>query len=828
MRFVEHRTTARGLPDLLLYDSLPEDGILLLHDGSLLSGWKFRGPDMDSATHLEMAALSARLNSIMRLGSGWMIEANAIRSSSPEYPEPTNFPDPVSLLIDIERHEQFRTVKGHYETEYFLTLCYQPPRLREEKIKGWIFDEQGEADKGVAARALETFRQRLRSFEDILSSLVYVDRLNAQSRVDVAGFPMVYDELLEYVHRCITGKVHPIVLPDIPTCLADTLGSEDFVAGMEPRIGGKHIRVVAIDGFPRVSRPGMLRQLDALPFEYRWNTRAILLDPEQAGSMLDKHRRKWKSRVRGWKDQLMKTESGPINAHALEMAADAEDAMGAASAGDVHFCIFTSVMVILGETAAEATRSAHLAVKTISNLGFSCRVENVNAVEAWRGSLPGDGYSNVRRVLLNTMNLADMLPMTAVWAGNRYNPSPLMPQGAPSLLYAATGGGTPFRFNLHVGDVGHTLMVGPPGAGKSTFLGFAAAQWFRYPKARVFAFDKGYSLQVLTHACGGEFYDIGEGTGLAFCPLRDLETPSDIAWAVDWLEALCVLVNHTVTPANRTALSNAVNTLAGAPKHNRTLTELTANVQDEQLRQLLSYYCLGGPIGFLLDSSEDCLGSGDFLTFETEHLLAMNEKAVVPVLLYLFRQIEKRLDGSPTLVPLDEAWIFLRNPLFRERVREWLKTLRKWNATVLLATQNLSDIFNSPIRDVVLESCPTKILLPNPEAGNPASREFYEKVGLNDRELSIVQKSFAKRDYYVVSPEGRRLIGLGLGNVALSFVGVSSKEQRQSVLDLRRQHGEEWIAAWLRKRNLKDWAEFYEEGETHARLVTERGELVEV
>jgi type IV secretion system protein VirB4 len=207
------------------------------------------------------------------------------------------------------------------------------------------------------------------------------------------------------------------------------------------------------------------------------------------------------------------------------------------------------------------------------------------------------------------------------------------------------------------------------------------------------------------------------------------------------------------------------------------------------------------------------LGTGRFLTFETENLFPLSEKAVVPVLLYLFRQIEKRLTGAPTLVPLDEAWVFLRNPLFRERVREWLKTLRKMNATVLLATQNLSDIFNSPIKDVVLESCPTKILLPNAEAGNPASKAFYESIGLNDREIGIVQRALPKREYYVVSPLGRRKIALGLGGVALSFVGVSGKEQRQEALDLMASYGEDWIPQWLRRRGLADWGEFYEAGQ---------------
>ena len=130
---------------------------------------------------------------------------------------------------------------------------------------------------------------------------------------------------------------------------------------------------------------------------------------------------------------------------------------------------------------------------------------------------------------------------------------------APPLLYAATTGATPFRFNLHVGDLGHTLMIGPPGAGKSTFLGLVTAQWFRYPRAQVFAFDKGYSLLCLTKAAGGDFYDIGgEKTQWAFCPLREIDTPSDVAWAVDWLEALCTLQSFQMTPRHRNAISEAV------------------------------------------------------------------------------------------------------------------------------------------------------------------------------------------------------------------------------------------------------------------------------
>jgi type IV secretion system protein VirB4 len=809
LQLTEHRRYAVGLPDLLLYDALIEDGILLLQDGALLAAWTFRGPDMASATHQEMGVLSARLGAILRLGSGWMLHCDTIRSLAPEYPADRCFPDPVTTVIDDERRQQFTAEGAHFESDYFLALTYLPPLATEEKVKGWLFDGV-KARKGSAEKAVDYFRSRVANFEDVFSSLFPVTRLRGVVHEDDYGHRETYDALLQYLRRCVTTKDHAFLLPDFPAYLNQVIGTEDFVAGIEPRIGRKHLRVVAIDGFPKASYPGILGQLDSLAIEYRWNTRAILMDPEEAVSFLDKTRKKWRSRMRGFKDQLFRAQSGPVNLYAQQMSIDAEEAMGVASSGDVQFALYSTNLICADANEKRLDDSVALVTKTIQNLGFAARVEGINAVEAWRGSLPGDGYRNVRRVVLHTLNLADLLPITSVWAGRKENPSPLMPKKAPPLLYAATTGSTPFRFNLHVGDLGHTLMVGPPGSGKSTALGLICAQWFRYPRAQVFAFDKGRSLYLLCRAAGGEFYDLGgEKSDLAFCPLRELEDPSDVAWAVDWVEKLCGLNGLEVRPHHRNAITDAAKLMAESSS--RTLTEFSASVQDEEVRQALQYYTLGGASGHLLDADRDTLGSGRFMVLEMEKLMSYgdtSDKALVAVLLYLFRRIEKRLDGSPTLIPLDEAWVYLRHGLFREYVRDWLKTLRKKNAAVLLATQNLSDIFNSPIRDVVLESCPTKMLLPNAEAANPASRDFYRSLGLNDREIRTVQTALPKREYYVVSPEGRRLICLGLGGVALSFVGVNGAEDLERVNALIAHHPRTWQAEWLKLRGFADWGEW--------------------
>jgi type IV secretion system protein VirB4 len=806
----EHRQNPRGLADLLLPYALIDDGILLQQDGSLLAGWFYRGPDMMSAAAAEMDALSARLNHVLRLGSGWMVQCDAIRSHAPGYPEHGAFPDPVSRVIDDERRQQFMDEGAHFESEYFLTLTYLPPPEVEERIKGWLFEGRGaHSSKKTAAQHLERFRVKVDMFENVFGQLFQTERLKRVIITDDYGCEHAHDRLLRYLRRCISGVDHPFALPGIPCYLNEILACEDFYGGIEPRIGRRHIRVIALDGFPRMSSPGILRELDQLPIEYRWNTRALLIDPEEARGMLDKHRKKWRSKIRGWKDQILRTQSGAVDLHAQEMAADAEGAMSVAAAGEVQFCQYSASIICLDEDVDRLYESTRLVIKTVRNLGFSCRIEDINAVEAWRGSLPGDGYSNVRRVLLHTLNLADMMPITSVWAGLRENPSALMPKKSPALLYAATSGATPFRFNLHVSDLGHTLVVGPSGAGKSTALGLIAAQWFRYPRAQVFAFDRGYSIWMLTEAMGGEFYDLaGPDSQLAFCPLHAIDDDAAVAWAVGWIEVLCELNGLRFAPKHRNAVAEAVMQLRLSPT--RTLTELSANVQDMEIRDALQHFTVMGPLGPLLDAESDSLGDGRMLAFETENLLQLDDKALIPVLLYLFRRIEQRLDGSPTLILLDEAWSYLQHELFRDRLKDWLKTMRRKNAVVVMATQQVSDIANSPIADVVLENCPTKILLPNAESKNPGSREFYARVGVNERESEILQVSIPKQHYYVVSTLGRRLVNLGIGKVALSWVGVNGREERQIVESVMDQYPDSWRTEWLRLKRLPQWAQYYQ------------------
>jgi type IV secretion system protein TrbE len=808
LNLLEFRSKARGLSDLLNYAAVIEDGVVLNKDGSLLAGWSFRGPDLGSSTSDELEAISARLNAALKFGSGWMVNCDAMRQAAPGYPESGAFPDRTTKIIDVERQQQFRAEGAHFESLYGITLTYMPPLRVEGKLANLMYERDGVAiADAVGERVLQQFKDAVNEFEAQLSTLFAVDRLVGRPYYDAAGRQHVQDRMLQYLNFCVTGVNHPVHLPPVPMYL-DTMIGDDFFGGVRPRIGDRHIAVVALDGFPQESYPGILGALDELAIEYRWSTRFIFMDPFEARPLLDSMRRKWRGKMRGLKDQIFNTSQGAVDLDAAEMTADSEQAMAEAESGLVRFGYYTTVIVLTDTDRTRLDDSTREVRKLIQNLGFGARIETVNAVEAWLGSLPGHGHPNIRRPILHTLNLADMLPITAVWAGLAKNPCPFYPPDSPPLAHAATTGATPFRLNLHVGDVGHTLILGPTGAGKSTLLAFLIAQQFRYPRAQVFSFDKGYSLYCLNQAAGGEHYDIaGANSELAFCPLQQIDTAGDLAWAEEWIEVLCTMQGLQVSPRLRAEIHGAMELLRTSPT--RTLTEFTANVQSIEVREALQHYTLSGPMGMLLDAERDSLGNGDFLTFELEHLMNLGEKNVVPVLWYLFRRIEKRLKGQPTLIPIDEAWMALSHPMFRDKIREWAKVLRKANAALLLATQSVSDVFNSPIRDVILESCPTKILLPNPEARNDAARRMYEVMGLNTRQVDILAMATPKQHYYYLSPLGRRLFQLGVGGVALSFIGASSKDDIAKVNQLAQQYGDSWPAEWLRSRGLADWAEYW-------------------
>jgi type IV secretion system protein TrbE len=352
----------------------------------------------------------------------------------------------------------------------------------------------------------------------------------------------------------------------------------------------------------------------------------------------------------------------------------------------------TVTVTVWDESAIIADSKLRLVEKIIQGRDFTCMAERTNALEAWMGSLPGQLYANVRAFPVSTLNLAHIMPLSAIWAGPLRNDH----LDGPPLFIAKTQGSTPFRFSTHVGDVGHSLVIGPTGAGKSVLLALIALQFRRYQGAQVFAFDFGGSIRAAALAMGGDWHDLGGALSdaaaepVALQPLAGIDAPDERIWALDWLAGLLAREGVAIDPQAKDHLWSALASLASAPVAERTLTGLAVLLQDQTLKQALMPFCLGGPWGRLLDAEGERLGNGKVQAFETEGLVGT--AAAPAVLAYLFHRIERRLDGSPTLIIVDEGWLALDDATFGAQLKEWLKTLRKKNACVIFATQSLSDI----------------------------------------------------------------------------------------------------------------------------------------
>ncbi|WP_027584252.1 conjugal transfer protein TrbE [Bradyrhizobium sp. Ai1a-2] len=797
LNLAEYRNRPAGLPDFLPWAALVERGVVLNKDGSFQRTARFRGPDLDSATPAELVGVTARLNNALRrLGSGWAIFVEAQRVAAQNYPY-SAFPDPASALVDLERRDAFEEAGAHFESRYFLTFVWLPPAEDASRIEGWLYE--GRAQNGVDPYEL------LRGF---------VDRTNRVLQLVEGFMPEVAwlddGDTLTYLHSTISTRQQRVRVPETPMHLDALLADEPLAGGLEPRLGSHHLRTLSVVGFPTATHPGILDELNRLAFPYRWSTRAILLDKTEAVKLLTRIRRQWfakrKSIAAIVKEVMTNEASTLVDSDAANKATDADLALQELGTDDVGQAYVTATVTVWDEDAGRATEKLRLVEKVIQGRDFTCMPEGVNALEAWLGSLPGHAYANVRQPPLSTLNLAHMIPLSAVWAG----PARDEHFRAAPLFFGKTEGSTPFRFSLHVGDVGHTLIVGPTGAGKSVLLALMAIQFRRYRKSQIFAFDFGGSIRTAALAMGGDWHDLGGSLSnsaddsVSLQPLARIGDAAERAWAAEWVTAILAKEGVIIDPTAKEHVWSALTSLASSPVEERTITGLTVLLQSTALKQALQPYCVGGASGRLLDAEVEQLGLASVQAFETEGLIGAG--AAPAVLTYLFHRIEGRLDGRPTLLIIDEGWLVLDDPAFAQQLREWLKTLRKKNASVVFATQSLSDVDGSNIAPAIVESCPTRVFLPNERAIEPQLTAIYRRFGLNDRQIEIIARATPKRDYYCQSRRGNRLFELGLGPVALAFCAASSKADHAAIERLLAEHGREnFTPAWLADHELL-WA----------------------
>lgn len=778
----EYRESPNKLAHRLPWAMLIAPGVILNKTGSFQSTIIFNGPDLYSSTEEELDAVAAQVNNaLMRLPSPWAYFIEVQRRKYNYYPD-SEFLNEASSLVDDERKRIFVEDGHHFTSTYYLTFTYMPPSEQAQKILNKFIDQQ----KVDYTKHLEYFQDEVRKIVDILETIFpYVEFLDD-------------DETLTYLHSCISSKFHPVKNPQTPVFLDYLLPDEVILGGLQPRIGESFFRVISIDGFPLESDPQILKDLDGLGCEYRWSTRFICLSKNEAVRELKKYSKQWFSKKRSlWSLVKMsfmnEIDDGKEDTDAVNKSYDCDAVAEMVAGGIVSAGYYTSCIVLWDENLDTLHDKVKSVEQIINSAGFVTRNESLNVIQAWLGTLPGHCWANIRRPLVHSLNFTHLIPLSSDWAGPEKNKH----LNGPPLFYAKTLSNTPFRYSTHVGDVGHTMIVGPTGAGKSVLLSFMAAQFHRYRDAQVYIFDKDKSAQIATLLMGGDHYDLGENTDLAFQPLMGIDKESERSWALEWVTEILAQQNITVAPNLRNELWEALTNLSTSPVRQRTITGLVTLVQNKEIREALYLYTLQGAYGLLLDADNDTLEYGKLQCFEMNHLMVSMQNAVPPVLSYLFHRLDQRFTGDPTLLMLDESWLFLDHPIFSNKIRDWLKTLRKANVSVVFSTQSVTDMVKSPIFSTLNESCPTRIFLPNRKAFEPEAYEQYQRFGLNHRQIEILVNALPKRQYYCQSDAGNRLFDLGLDPVSLAVCGASSKEDHRLMNKLLEEGKDNLLERWL-------------------------------
>lgn len=791
------------IADSLNWLSMPFSGVLLGKNASLTSGWELLLSDPTAVANEELNRIAARCGeSFGPFVDDWVFHIDLYRFAAPGQALQGHFPFPVLGVLNDETRRLYAAGGGRWVSRCFLTASYSPPRDARNGLAR-LFSTRQAADYDWGAE-WPRYQRALTELEDRLSGAVRLSRLSSEA-------------LLAHLYRSLTSRQQDVLVPYHGSGIDVMLGHETFVGDFAPRLGDTEIRVIGLQGYPATVRPTILGALTEQPMEYRWSSRVRPLSPERAEPRLrqaQKHYYEKRHGAQSFAAQMARGKDDPGNPewdrmqedeHARNLAKGVSEAIALNSSGRARWCEFNSYVVLHRGAEADAERDSRHVVRVLRDQGFTAQVETLHAMEAFIGTLPGHGDANVQRPLLSTDNIAAVLPLGSAWAGPDRNPCGLYPRESPPLFWADTDGTTPFRVCLHSGDVGHTLVVGPTGAGKSVILQHIAAQAFRYEDAQVFVFDKGRSFELLCRAGGGSHVTLVPGAtgGMALAPFAHVHDGVERARAFDLLEVMLRLQNVELSPVRRDTLNRALDLLAADEPRHRTLTELVTQVSaaDREMGAGLHIYTADGPYGGILDGDDDSISNGPFQVFETDGLFDYGDAISLPVQLALINRLERRFDGRPTYLIVDEAKSSLAHPYMERKLKEYAVTLRKKNVALVLAFQDLHQLRELSSCATLMDSCPTRIFLPNSNASADLDRAVYETAGLNEKEVRLIADSTPKRHYYFKNPGGARRFELALGPAARALYfprdGMNVAGTLARAAELETAHGAGWAAEWM-------------------------------
>ncbi len=437
---------------------------------------------------------------------------------------------------------------------------------------------------------------------------------------------------------------------------------------------------------------------------------------------------------------------------AVSQIQEIDQALDSAMSGEFAFGNHHMSVLCVEDTPKALESALSQAVVELSNAGITGVREKMNMEPAYWAQLPGNADYMARRSVINTLNIAAFASFHNYPSGKRKKN-----HWGDAVTVLNTVSGTPYFFSFHVRDVGHSMIIGPTGAGKTVLLNFLSAQAQKF-KCRLFFFDKDRGAEIFIRAIRGRYMIPDAAKVSGFNPFQLEDNNVNRSFLIEFLKVL-VSNGEAPLPAHEIdRINEAVNGNYKLPKEQRRLRNIAPFMGlggPGTLAGRLAMWHSGGSHSKLFDNEEDLIDFTSARTFGIEmgHIL-QDKSAIAPVLLYLFHRIQTSLDGSPTMIVLDEAWALIGNAVFAPKIKDWLKVLRKLNTFVVFATQSVEDAAKSSISDTLVQQTATQIFLPNLKATNL----YREVFMLSEREFNLVKTTDPSTRFFLVKQDNDGVI----------------------------------------------------------------------
>ncbi len=498
--------------------------------------------------------------------------------------------------------------------------------------------------------------------------------------------------------------------------------------------------------------------------------------------------------------QLRQRRMMQSNDAAVSQVVEISDALDMAQSGHAAFGQHHWTIMCLEDSLARLDDAVSMATSELINVGINPIREKLILEQCFWAQFPANFSFVGRKAEISTLNLAGFASLhnypTGRIAGNHWG---------DAVTVFDTSSGTPYFFNFHLRDVGHTTIIGPTGAGKTVLMNFLCAQAQKF-RCRLFFFDKDRGAEIFIRALKGTYNIIEPGEKCNFNPLQLPDTTENRNFIGEWLKALVTVNGEPFTAEDMEKVTEAVAGNYKLAQKDRILSNIAPFFGVEMpgsIANRLKMWHGSGQYAKLFDNVDDTVNFDEAAVFGFEMGPVLSNKATLaPVLLYLFHKINLSLDGTPTVIVLDEAWALIDNPIFSSKIKDWLKTLRKLNAMVIFATQSVEDATNSSISDTLIQQTATQLFLPNPKATDVYRKAFM----LSEREFNLLKTTDPGSRFFLVK-QGKDVVvaRIDLSGMEDVICVLSGRAETVNILDeVLKEYGDNpdvWLPIFQEKVN---------------------------